>query len=399
MIVEFTFGKISEKSRFFWFLWWIWLTLWPHRASLKLTHERNWSRQGESDWVIKQVILRLLFSLSNVVRFVRIRGVGFMEWIHDEYSMVEKHQQTMFQLLEFGMDSEIWRIAADSEHSSYSNCGRDHRGEQIISWVERIPNLSFEEIKVFRGWLCVKQASWSDFRADWVMVFVKSTDRCTCTLCFQFLSVVHSWTDFSWTLTIHISSAISCLKSFCTFVFIIMSLCWNRCRRSCQTWLEFRFKLENYLTLVDERYVALLLNAESQSVAKLPMGTEELVMSIRTLSHTLYALQAALTMGRSLRLVQRVPNRIGFEVWRQMAAENAPKTAGRKIAMLQGVLQPGMSDDPTSFEETWKLCWTSGYQRKSLINKADDVKIRVVAARMPTENARPFAGHFSTVWE
>ena len=29
-----------------------------------------------------------------------------------------------------------------------------------------------------------------------------------------------------------------------------------------KTWLEFRFKLENYLTLVDERYVALLLNAE-----------------------------------------------------------------------------------------------------------------------------------------
>ena len=30
-----------------------------------------------------------------------------------------------------------------------------------------------------------------------------------------------------------------------------------------KTWLEFRVKLENYLALVDERYVALLLNAES----------------------------------------------------------------------------------------------------------------------------------------
>ena len=58
-------------------------------------------------------------------------------------------------------------------------------------------------------------------------VLVKSTDRCTCTLCFQFLSVVHSCSDFSWTLTIHISSAITCLKSFCTFVLIIMSLCWT----------------------------------------------------------------------------------------------------------------------------------------------------------------------------
>ena len=39
-----------------------------------------------------------------------------------------------------------------------------------------------------------------------------------------------------------------------------------------KTWLEFRFKLENYLTLVDEKYVALLQDAESQPVANLPAG-------------------------------------------------------------------------------------------------------------------------------
>ena len=69
-----------------------------------------------------------------------------------------------------------------------------------------------------------------------------------------------------------------------------------------KNWLEFRFKLENYLTLVDERYVALLLDAESQPVANLPTGTEESAVTIRTLSHTLYALLATLTTGRSLRL-------------------------------------------------------------------------------------------------
>ena len=37
-----------------------------------------------------------------------------------------------------------------------------------------------------------------------------------------------------------------------------------------RTWLEFRFKLENYLTLVDEKYVQLLHDAESQPVANLP---------------------------------------------------------------------------------------------------------------------------------
>ena len=67
-----------------------------------------------------------------------------------------------------------------------------------------------------------------------------------------------------------------------------------------KTWLEFRFKLENYLTLVDERYVGLLLDAESQPVANLPTGTEESAVTIRTLSNTLYALLATLTTGRSL---------------------------------------------------------------------------------------------------
>ena len=152
-----------------------------------------------------------------------------------------------------------------------------------------------------------------------------------------------------------------------------------------KTWLEFRFKLENYFTLVDERYVALLLNAESQLVANLPMGTEESAVTIRTLSHTLYPLLATLTTGRSLRLVQRVPNRNGFEAWRQMAAENAPKTAGRRFAMLQAVLQPGMSDNPAKFEETWKS-WEHQmdiYENLSSTKLDDDVKISVVLREWP----------------
>ena len=82
------------------------------------------------------------------------------------------------------------------------------------------------------------------------------------------------------------------------------------------TWLEFRFKLENYLTLVDEKNVQFLHDTESQPVASLPPGGDETSVTIRTLRHTLYALLATLTTERSLRLVQRVPNRNGFEVWR-----------------------------------------------------------------------------------
>ena len=148
-----------------------------------------------------------------------------------------------------------------------------------------------------------------------------------------------------------------------------------------KTLLEFRFKLENYLSLVDDKYVALLQDAESQAVANLPAEAEELAVTIRrTLGHTLYALLATLTTGRSLRLVQRVPDRSGFEAWRQLVAESAPKTAGRRFAMLQALLQPEMSDNPAKFEETWKS-WeyqVDVYENLSSSNLDDDVKIRVV---------------------
>ena len=57
-----------------------------------------------------------------------------MEWIHDENSVVEKHAQTMLQLVKFGIDWKCREL------------------EQIVNieWWS-IPNLYFEEIKVFLG--------------------------------------------------------------------------------------------------------------------------------------------------------------------------------------------------------------------------------------------------------
>ena len=153
-----------------------------------------------------------------------------------------------------------------------------------------------------------------------------------------------------------------------------------------KTWLEFRFQPENYFTLVDERYVALLLNAESQPVANLPTGAEESAVTIRTLSHTLVRLAGDTDHGTKLETgAKRVPNRNGFEAWRQMAAENAPKTASRRFAMLQAVLQPGMSDNPAKFEETWKS-WEHQvdiYENLSSTKQDDDVKISVVLRECP----------------
>ena len=46
----------------------------------------------------------------------------------------------MLQLLEFGMRGicwETWRTGADREYSSFTDCGRDRRGEQVLDCVEQ----------------------------------------------------------------------------------------------------------------------------------------------------------------------------------------------------------------------------------------------------------------------
>ena len=51
----------------------------------------DWSRQGESDCLIKPGILRLLSSVQcSEIRAYLWSDV--MEWIHDEYSVVGKHR-------------------------------------------------------------------------------------------------------------------------------------------------------------------------------------------------------------------------------------------------------------------------------------------------------------------
>ena len=66
-----------------------------------------------------------------------------MEWIHDEYSVVEKHAQTMLQLLDsvcvvyFGKPGDLEQIV--NVPVSHTDCGRDRRGEQILDCVEQYP--------------------------------------------------------------------------------------------------------------------------------------------------------------------------------------------------------------------------------------------------------------------
>ena len=47
--------------------------------------------------------------------------------------MVEKQAQTMLQLLYLVCVWENWSTGADSEYSSFTDCGRDRRGENSSS--------------------------------------------------------------------------------------------------------------------------------------------------------------------------------------------------------------------------------------------------------------------------
>ena len=66
-------------------------------------------------------------------------------------------------------------------------------------------------------------------------------------------------------------------------------------------------------------------------------------------------------------------------------AENAPKTLGRRFAMLQAVPQLEMRDNPAKLEETWKS-WehqVDVYENLSSSKLDDDVTISVVLREAP----------------
>ena len=67
-----------------------------------------------------------------------------MEWIHDEYSVAEKHVQTMLQLLEFGMDWEIWRTGALWKRSQIVNT-------PVTQIVEEITELNIPVTQIVEG--------------------------------------------------------------------------------------------------------------------------------------------------------------------------------------------------------------------------------------------------------
>ena len=150
-----------------------------------------------------------------------------------------------------------------------------------------------------------------------------------------------------------------------------------------RTWLMVRVKLEKYLTLVNERYVQLLQDAESQPVANVPAGTDgEICAHPNVEPHTVRLVgdtdhRTKLETGTASTEPKRV---------RRLETENAPKTAGRRLAILQAVLQPGMGERLAKFEEAWNAREQVDVYEELATSKLDgDVKISGALREAPTK--------------
>ena len=135
-----------------------------------------------------------------------------------------------------------------------------------------------------------------------------------------------------------------------------------------------------------EREVRGALLTRRVSTGGEPSREEEPAVTSRTLKHTLYALLATLTTGRSLRLVQRVANRNGFERgnswWRK--TRQRPRV-GDSRCCKPCYSRPGMGDDPAKFEEMW-MSWEHEmdvHENLSAAKLDGEVKISVMLREAP----------------
>ena len=148
---------------------------------------------------------------------------------------------------------------------------------------------------------------------------------------------------------------------------------------------EWKFQMENYLILMDPLFMEELTTSEAMQ-GTVPTPTAE---DTAKRSRTLYAVLAALTSGRALRVVQAVKSRHGYEAWRSLHEELAPRVHARKLGMLQQILKPQFSSTMTieEFREKYAewLRYVDHYEE--FMGKAmdEEVKIAISVENSPAE--------------
>ena len=111
-----------------------------------------------------------------------------------------------------------------------------------------------------------------------------------------------------------------------------------------------------------------LQDAESQTVVNVTARTDGTSVLIRTLRHTLYALLATVSTGRSFRLVQRVPNSNSLDTF---GSGKRTKDSGSKIRDVASCVAPGNGSQSSKVRGNVESMETSGGRPRAL----GDVKV------------------------
>ncbi|CAE8616244.1 unnamed protein product [Polarella glacialis] len=118
-----------------------------------------------------------------------------------------------------------------------------------------------------------------------------------------------------------------------------------------KNWLEWRFKMHNWLSLIDPR-INELLEVAAASIVPIKTQTDD---DMKRMQHIIFAVFSSYLQSSSLRLIQAVKARNGSEAWRVLCKGFEPKTAQRKLSMLSHLLMnPDFGETDEEFLVKWR---------------------------------------------
>ena len=147
-------------------------------------------------------------------------------------------------------------------------------------------------------------------------------------------------------------------------------------------WKDWKFKLCNWMSLLEVRF-STLLDAAEQADREVPSQARD---DMQRLQHTLYAVLASVLTGKSLKILQAVKDRNGLEAWRRVCSDFEPRVVQRRLAMLTSIMNPGFGQREAEFSERWTQ-WNDFSVYEDLTGKVfdRDIMLAVVVDRSPAE--------------
>ena len=146
----------------------------------------------------------------------------------------------------------------------------------------------------------------------------------------------------------------------------------------------FAFRFANWLSSLPGEVEALL---DEASTRKNPLIMANLSPRLQTMSRGVHQALSSMVDGKALDIVKSVADRgNGFERWRRLWAEYRPHTAGRKVSLLEAVMEdvPRTGEDFSTWYHRWQeLIRQTEVARGTLID--DDIKCAVALRRAPRD--------------